>query len=109
MTRLFRQIDNDNEFGLAIGPKTDTQYSDARHMMHAPLTTPHPSIAATAPMDTSGLEYIGATMSRTSTTPSKTHPQTAGVAHSLEYRSPIFNGDRDKSELFGQVYELRDC
>jgi len=41
-------------------------------MMHAPLTTPEPlTIAATAPMDTSGLEYIGATMSAPATPPSQ--------------------------------------
>jgi len=37
---------------------------------------------------------------RTSTTPSRTHPVTAGVTHSPEVPPLIFNGDRDKSELF---------
>jgi len=100
MTRLSDQIDNDNDFGLGHWSETDTQYSDARHMMHAPLTTPAPlSIAATTPMDTSGLEYIGATMSAPA--PPPVSPPSNGGSRALSgVPPPIFNGDRDKSELF---------
>src|SRR5712672_2205743 len=100
MTRLSDQIDNDNEFGLGHWSETDTQYSDARHMMHVPLTTPAPlSIAATAPMDTSGLEYIGATISALA--PPPVNPPSNGGSRALSgVPPPIFNGDRDKSELF---------
>ena len=49
MTRRTDQIDNENEFGLGHWSETNSQYSDVRHMMHAPLTTPTPlNIAATA-------------------------------------------------------------
>src|SRR5712672_1571484 len=100
MTRLSDQIDNDNDFGLRHWSETDTQYSDTRHMMHAPLTTPTPlSIAATAPMDTSGLEYIGATMS-TPAPPPANPPSNGGNRALSGVPPPIFNGDRDKSELF---------
>jgi len=59
MTRLSDQIDNENNFGLGHWSETNTQYSDTHHMMHAPLTTPEPlNIAATAPMDTSGVTGI---------------------------------------------------
>jgi len=100
MTRRTDQIDNENEFGLGHWSETDSQYSDACHMMHAPLTTPKPlSIAATAPMDTSGLEYIGATMSAPA--PPPVDPSSNGRSHALSgVPPPIFNGDRDKSKLF---------
>jgi len=99
MTRLSDQIDNDNDFGLGHWSETDTQYSDVRHMMHAPLTTPAPlSIAATAPMDTSGVEYIGATMSAPA--PPVDPPSNGGSRALSGVPPPIFNGDRDKSELF---------
>ena len=99
MTHLSDQIDNNNEFGLGHWSETDTQYSDAHHMMHAPLTTPEPlNIAATAPMDTSGLEYIGAT---TSAPAPPANPPSNGGSRALSGVLPlIFNGDRDKSELF---------
>ena len=99
MMRLSDQINNDNDFGLGHWSKTDTQYSDAHHMMHAPVTTPAPlSIAATAPMDTSGLEYIGATMSAPA--PPVNPPSNGGSRALSGVPPPIFNGDRDKSELF---------
>jgi len=100
MTCLSDQIDNDNDFGLGHWSETNTQYSDARHMMHAPVTTPEPlNITATAPMDTSGLEYIGATMSAPA--PPPVDPPSNGGSHALSgVLPPIFNGDRDKSELF---------
>jgi len=43
MTRLSDQIDNENDFSLGHWSETDTQYSDARHMMHARSPPPHPS------------------------------------------------------------------
>jgi len=97
---LSDQIDNDNDFGLGHWSETDTQYSDAHHMMHVPVTTPEPlNIAATAPMDTSGLEYIGATMSAPA--PPPVNPPSNGRSRALSgVPPPIFNGDRDKSELF---------
>src|SRR5712672_3598873 len=100
MTRLSDQINNDNDFGLGHWSETDTQYSDVHHMMHVLVTTPEPlSIAATAPMDTSGLEYIGATMSAPA--PPPVDPPSNGGSHALSgVPPPIFNGDRDKSELF---------
>jgi len=100
MTRLSDQIDNNNKFGLGHWSETDTQYSDMRHMMHAPLTTPEPlNIAATAPMDTSGLEYIGATMSAPAPPPINL-PSNGGSRALSGVPLPIFNGDCDKSELF---------
>jgi len=100
MTRLSDQINNNNNFGLGHWSKTDTQYSDACHMMHTPVTTPEPlSIAATAPMDTSGLEYISTTMS--APVPPPVDPPSNGGSCALSgVPPPIFNGDRDKSELF---------
>jgi len=67
MSQLDDQIDNDNEFGLGHWTETDTQFSDTCHVIHTPITTATPppfNISATAPMetDTSGLEYIGATV-----------------------------------------------
>jgi len=100
MTRRTDQIDNENEFGLGHWSETDSQYSDMRHMMHVPLTTPASlNIAATAPMDTSSLEYIGATMSTPA--PPPVDPPSNGGSRALSgVPLPIFNGDRDKSELF---------
>src|SRR5712671_5785948 len=96
MMRLSDQINNDNEFGLGHWSETDTQYSDVRHMMHTPVTNPAPlSIAATAPMDTSGLEYIGATMSAPA--PPPVNPPSNGGSRALSgVPPPIFNGDRNK-------------
>jgi len=49
-------------------------------------------------MDTSGLEYIGAT---TSAPAPPVDPPSNGGSHALSgVPPPIFNGDRDKSELF---------
>src|SRR5712675_3366633 len=100
MMRLSDQIENDNDFGLGHWSETDTQYSDARHMMHVPVTTPEPlSIAATAPMDTSGLEHVGATMSAPA--PPPVDPPSNGGSRALSgVPPPNFNGDRNKSELF---------
>jgi len=100
MMRLSNQINNDNEFGLGHWSKTDTQYSDVCHMMHAPLTTPAPlSIAATTPMDMSGLEYISTTMSAPA--PPPVDPPSNGGSRALSgVLPPIFNRDCDKSKLF---------
>jgi len=97
------QIDNQNKFGLGHWSDTDSQYQDARHMMFAPPDTPAPlEISASSPVEMSGIqptETIGATM-RTQTPPQTTQTSNGRSRALSGVPPPIFNGDRNQSELF---------
>jgi len=98
MTRLSDQIDNENDFGLGHWSETDTQYSDARHMMHAPLTTSEP---LTSRLPLHGYERLGIHRRHYERTSTPVNPPSNGGSRALSgVRRRSLTEIRDKSELF---------
>jgi len=99
-TSIEEQIDNENGYSLGHWKETDINYEAGCHMMFPPPTL---EIAA-APMEVEEIAAAPRTERVATTTSSAPPPQTNqlnGASRALSgVPPPIFNGDRDKSELF---------